>query len=318
MHLQGKLVTLTYGKPCAVHADPVEKKPLFYFLPSTGAFSIAAAGCNLTCKFCQNWDISKAESDDRLQARAMPPGIACAALAHGARAVAFTYNDPVIFLEYAVDTAIECHKVGIQTVAVSAGYISPAPRAELFALMDAANIDLKGFSEGFYKRLCTARLGAVLETLEYIVKETRCWLEITTLLIPGENDSAGEIEALSGWILEHLGPDVPLHVSAFYPTWKLRDVPATPLSTLQQARRIAKTVGLHHVYVGNLRDGEGESTWCASCGTRLIGRSGYRLTEWHLDEQGRCRKCSTPLAGRLEAKPGSWGAQRRPVMMAGR
>jgi pyruvate formate lyase activating enzyme len=241
---QGEQIVLTtYGRSSGFCIDPIEKKPLNHFLPGTPVLSFGTAGCNLTCKFCQNWDISKAREFDRLQDLASPEAIAEAAIESGCRSVAFTYNDPVIFLEYAVDVAQACRERGIKTVAVSAGYIAPEPRIEFFRHMDAANIDLKGFTDGFYKNLCTGRLVPVLETLEYLKHETSCWFEITTLLIPGENDSPQEIEAESRWVIDRLGPDVPLHFTAFHPDWKMTDTPPTPPQTLRMARRIATEVG---------------------------------------------------------------------------
>jgi pyruvate formate lyase activating enzyme len=307
------VVLTTWGRSSGFCIDPIEKKPLNHFLPGTPVLSFGTAGCNLTCKFCQNWDISKAKAFDRLTDTATPDAIARAAEATGCRSVAFTYNDPVIFLEYAVDVAAACRARGIRTVAVSAGYVTPEPRAELFRWMDAANIDLKGFTEGFYRRLCSGALEPVLDTLAWIRHETSCWLEITTLLIPGENDAPVEIEALSRWVLEHLGPDVPLHFTAFHPDWKLMDHPPTPKRTLLEARRIAKEVGLHHVYTGNVHDRATQSTWCSACGALLIGRDWYELDAWNLTSDGRCRSCGTPCPGRFEAHPGRWGARRQGV-----
>jgi pyruvate formate lyase activating enzyme len=314
--LHDQIVLTTYGRSSGFCIDPIEKKPLNHFLPGTAVLSFGTAGCNLTCKFCQNWDISKARVFDRLQDEASPEAIAEAARASGSRSVAFTYNDPVIFLEYAVDTAQACRERGIKTVAVSAGYIEPEPRAEFFRYMDAANIDLKGFTERFYRELCSGQLGAVLETLEYIRHETKTWLEITTLLIPGENDSASEIEALSRWVYERLGPDVPLHFSAFHPDWKMLDKMPTPPATLQEARRIARAQGLRHVYTGNIHDPLGQSTLCHGCATTLIGRDWYDLTAWRLGADGRCPDCGTALAGVFEEAPGRWGSRRAPVHIA--
>ncbi len=246
---------------------------------------------------------------------ASPEAIAGAALESGSRSVAFTYNDPVIFLEYALDTAAACRARGISTVAVTAGYVCPEPRAEFFAHMDAANIDLKGFSEAFYRKLCSGHLQAVLETLEYVKHETDVWLEITTLLIPGENDSPAEIEALSAWVMQRLGADVPLHFTAFHPDWKMLDTPPTPQRTLIEARRIARQAGLRHVYTGNVHDEAGQSTYCHACGARLIGRDWYRITAWALSGDGRCAACGTPLAGVFEARPGTWGERRRPLVL---
>lgn len=307
------LVLTTYGRSSGFCLDPVEKKPLSHFLPGTAVLSFGTAGCNLTCKFCQNWDISKARAFDRLLDRADPEDIAEAALRLGAHSVAYTYNDPVIFLEYAVDVAKACRALGIRNVAVTAGYIAEEPRAEFFRWMDAANVDLKAFTEGFYRRLCTAELEPVKETLVYLKRETDVWLEITTLLIPGENDDPAEIAALSRWVAETLGPDVPLHFSAFHPDWKMRDKPATSKATLAQARAIARQEGLRYVYTGNVHDEAGQSTWCHACGQRLIGRDWYTLTAWNLDEHGACRRCGTACAGVFAGEPGDWGARRQPV-----
>ncbi len=310
-----KMVLTTWGRSSGFCVDPVEKKPLNHFLPGTPILSFGTAGCNLTCKFCQNWDISKAREVERLNDTATPEMIAQAAARLGCRSVAFTYNDPVIFLEYAIDVAQACHAHGIKTVAVTAGYITPEPRAEFFAHMDAANVDLKGFTEDFYHRVCGGHLAPVLETLEYLRHETDVWFEITTLVIPGENDSDAELRRLARWVHDHLGDDVPLHFSAFHPDWKMTDTPATPASTLTRARRIARDEGLHFVYTGNVHDPEGGSTWCPSCGNLLIERDWYRLGAWNLDAAGHCRSCGTALPGRLEAHPGKWGPRRQPVRL---
>ena len=241
--------------------------------------------------------------------------IAEAAVAGGCRSVAFTYNDPVIFLEYAVDVAEACHERDIKTVAVSAGYITPEPRVEFYDHMDAVNIDLKGFTEKFYEELCTARLGAVLDTLKYIKHETDVWLEITTLLIPGENDSDAELHELSAWVAENLGPDVPLHFSAFHPDWKMTDKPRTPPETLFRARRIAMSHDLRYVFTGNIHDGDGGSTYCHNCGQMLVGRDWYQLSTWNLTQAGMCSACGTPCAGVFETRPGKWGRRRQPVRL---
>jgi pyruvate formate lyase activating enzyme len=312
---QGNQVLLTtYGRSSGFCIDPIEKKPLNHFLPGTSVLSFGTAGCNLTCKFCQNWDISKARDFDRLQNLASPGAIAEAAVASGCRSVAFTYNDPVIFLEYAVDVAQACRERGIKSVAVSAGYICDEPRIEFFRHMDAANIDLKGFTEDFYKKLCSARLAPVLETLAYL-KHTDVWFEITTLLIPGENDTPTEIEALSRWILRHLGPEVPLHFTAFHPDWKMLETPATPAATLSMARGVAQGVGLRYVFTGNTHDPEGQSTYCHACGAVLIGRDWYDLSTWNLTEDGNCGRCGTPCPGVFEEAPGNWGRRQRPVVI---
>ncbi len=307
------MVLTTYGRSSGFCVDPVEKKPLNHFLPGTPILSFGTAGCNLTCKFCQNWDISKARETDRLNDQAEPAMIAAAAQQLGCRSVAFTYNDPVIFLEYAVDTAKACHAVGVKTIAVTAGYVAGEAREEFFSHMDAANVDLKGFTEDFYHRLCGSHLDAVLDTLVYLKRETKVWFEITTLLIPGENDSPEEIDAMSRWIAQELGPDVPLHFTAFHPDWKMRDTPATPAETLQRSRAIAKSHGLRYVYTGNVHDLEGGSTWCSNCGNLLIGRDWYELKGWGLDAEGACAKCGTTTAGHFEARPGTWGRKRQPV-----
>lgn len=294
------IVLTTYGRSSGFCIDPVEKKPLNHFLPGTSVLSFGTAGCNLTCKFCQNWDISKAREFDRLQDRASPGAIARKAKETGCRSVAFTYNDPVIFLEYAVDVAAACREAGIMPIAVTAGYITAKPREELFGAMTATNIDLKAFTESFYKTICSAELGAVLETLEYVKHETKCWLEITTLLIPGKNDSPGEIAALSEWVLDKLGPDVPLHFTAFHPDWRMMDVPPTPPATLSMARRIAMGTGLHYVYTGNVHDEAGQSTYCHCCGARLIGRDWYEITSWAVTAEGRCPNCGEKCPGVFE------------------
>ena len=249
------MMLTTYGRSSGFCVDPIEKKPLNHFLPGTPVLSFGTAGCNLTCKFCQNWDISKAREIDRLNDRADPTAIAAAAVRLGCRSVAFTYNDPVIFLEYAIDTAKACHAAGLATVAVTAGYVAPEARREFFAHMDAANVDLKAFTEDFYRTVCGGHLEGVLDTLVYLKRDTSVWFEITTLLIPGENDSDGEIDALSRWVTTTLGSDVPLHFTAFHPDWKMRDKPATPAATLSRARDIGRANGVRYVYTGNVHDG---------------------------------------------------------------
>jgi len=311
---QGEGVVLTtYGRSSGFCVDPIEKKPLFHYRPGSGVLSFGTAGCNLACRFCQNWDISKAVADDVLAEDAGPEEIAASAERLGAQSVAFTYNDPVVFHEYAVDVARACRDRGIGTVAVTAGYVNPEPRAEFFALMDAANIDLKSFDDGFYRRYCAGRLAPVLETLEYVRRHTATWLEITTLLIPGLNDSPQEISALAEWVAGRLGEDTPLHFSAFHPAFRLTDRPATPPGTLTEARRIALAEGLRYVYTGNVDDPDGQSTRCPHCGAMLVERDWYRLTAWGLDEGGRCRACATPCPGVFDPAPGTWGPRRLPV-----
>jgi pyruvate formate lyase activating enzyme len=310
-----RIVLTTYGRSSGFCLDPIEKKPLNHFLPGTAVLSFGTAGCNLTCKFCQNWDISKAREMDRLMDRASPEMIADAALRSGARSIAYTYNDPVVFLEYAVDVAEAARARGLRNVAVTAGYVAPAARAELFAAMDAANVDLKAFTEDFYRKLCTGRLADVLETLEYLHHETNVWLEITTLLIPGHNDGAHEVAALSEWVMAKLGPEVPMHFTAFHPDYKMLDTPHTPAVTLTRAREIARAAGLLYVYTGNVHDEAGGSTYCPGCGARVIGRDWYEITAWTL-ASGRCCRCGTAIPGVFEPRPGAWGPRRAPVRIA--
>jgi pyruvate formate lyase activating enzyme len=316
LNRQGRMSLDTYGRSSGFCIDPIEKKPLHHFLPGSAVLSFGTAGCNLACKFCQNWDISKSRQTDRLMDQASPQAIAEAAHRHGCQSVACTYNDPVIFHEYAVDTARACAERGIAAVAVTAGYVCAEPRAEFYRHMQAANVDLKSFDEGFYRRLTGGHLQPVLETLQHIHRETDCWLEITTLLIPGQNDSEREIRDLCAWVLRELGADVPLHFSAFHPDYRMRDLPPTPPPTLKRARRMALQAGLHHVYTGNISDPEGATTYCPGCGAPLIGRDGYRLTGWALDHNGHCRACGRALSGVFGDRPGNWGNRRQPVRIA--
>lgn len=292
-----KMVLDTYGRCSGLGLDPIEKKPLYHFLPGSQVLSFGTAGCNLNCRFCQNWEISKARENDRLTTAVSPGEIADLAVHYGAQSVAFTYNDPTIFAEYAIDTARTCHAEKLRTVAVSAGYISAEPRREMYAEMDGANLDLKGFTEDFYWHLTGAHLHDVLETIAYVCNETECWVELTTLLIPGHNDSDGEIQNLSKWIVENVGPDVPLHFSAFHPDWKMRDVPRTSASTLQRAREIARGEGIRFVYIGNIRDREGGTTFCPGCGDSLIVRDWFDVCENQVGELGQCPRCATVLPG---------------------
>ena len=303
------MVLTTYGRSSGFALDPIEKKPLHHFYPGTSVLSFGTAGCNLACRFCQNWDISKSRDMDRLADRASPEAIAAAAVQAGARSVAFTYNDPVIFAEYALDAAAACRAAGIATVAVTAGYIHAAPRAEFFAGMDAVNVDLKAFSEAFYHRQCAASLAPVKDTLRYLVKETSVWTEITTLVIPGLNDSERELTELAEWIAGELGVDVPLHFSAFHPDYKLADVPPTPPATLTMARAIARKAGLRYVYTGNVHDAEGDATLCPGCGAKVIERDWYQLLAVRMDRD-RCAACGTAIAGRFDAQVGDFGRRR--------
>ena len=311
-----QIVLTTYGRSSGFCVDPIEKKPLNHFFPGTAVLSFGTAGCNLACRFCQNWDISKSREMDTLADTASAQTIARAARELGCHSVAFTYNDPVIFLEFAIDVAQACREAGIKSVAVTAGYINEEPRADFYRYMDAANVDLKCFSEDFYQRLCAGHLQPVLETLQYIKHETNTWLEITTLLIPGENDSTEELEALTQWVVEALGPDVPLHFSAFHPDYKMRDIPRTPPATLTRARQIAMKNGVRYAYTGNVHDAGGGSTYCHNCGARVIGRTWYNLHGWKLSAEGRCQMCGADCAGYFLPTPGGWGAKRQPVRLA--
>jgi pyruvate formate lyase activating enzyme len=314
------MVLTTYGRSSGFCIDPVEKKPLNQFFPGSSAFSFGTAGCNLACKFCQNWDISKSRDMDRLMDEASPHAIAEAARDSGCRSVAFTYNDPVIFAEYAMDVADACREAGILSVAVTAGYMSPEPRREFYAKMDAANVDLKGFTDEFYVKLTGAKLAPVLDTLVYLRHETDVWFEITTLLIPGKNDSPEEVRAESRWIMKELGPDVPLHFTAFHPDFKMMDLPPTPAATLTRSRSIAIEEGLHYVYTGNVHDPEGGTTFCPACHASLIERDWHRIDAYRITASGQCPKCATPIPGRFEAfeKRQQFGRRRIPVAIGRR
>ena len=314
-NLGGKIVLTTYGRSSGYCVDPIEKKPLNHFLPGTPVLSFGTAGCNLACKYCQNWDISKSREMDTLADEASPETIARAAEQLGCRSVAYTYNDPVIFHEYAIDVAKACHERGIKSVAVTAGYVCDAPRREFYRYMDAANVDLKGFTEPFYRKVTGGQLQPVLDTLTYIKHETDVWLELTTLVVPGLNDSDQELNAMTRWVAQELGPEVPMHFSAFHPDWKMLDIPPTPPETLTRARRIAMDNGIRYAYTGNVHDESGGSTYCHHCGALLIGRDWYTLTHWHLSDDGHCLSCGTQCAGVFEGPPGDWGARRQPVRL---
>jgi pyruvate formate lyase activating enzyme len=315
MRQNNSIVLTTYGRASGFCIDPVEKKPLFHFLPGTAIFSFGTAGCNLACQFCQNWDISKARQDDVLNDTALPEDIAATAEKMHCQSVAFTYNEPIVFMEYAIETAKCCHARGIKTVAVSNGYVCQEPAREFFSHMDATNIDLKAFTEDFYKKITGSHLQPVLDTLRYVKKETSTWLEITCLLIPGENDGEAEIDAASKWIMDNLGPDVPVHYSAFFPAWKMLNKPATPKATLTRARKIAMQNGLRYVYTGNVEDTEGSNTYCHNCGKIVIERCGYAIRSYQLTSDGNCKFCDTKCAGIFTDHSGNWGAKRQPVRM---
>jgi len=296
----GRLELTTYGRVSGFAVDPVEKKPLYHVAPGARVVSFGTAGCNLACRFCQNWELSAARNLDGLTRPARPSEVADLARAQGCAGVAYTYNDPVIFAEYALDVAQAVHEAGLLNIAVTAGSINPTPRAEFFAAMDAANIDLKSFDAGFYRRLCGGRLDAVLDTLRYVVRETSCWVEVTTLVIPGRNDSDAELTALAGWLVDELGPTVPWHVTAFHPDHQMRDVPPTPLATLRRARQIGLDAGLAFVYTGNLPDPDGSTTRCPACRASLVERDGYRVGRVAVTPDGRCGECGAAVPGRWE------------------
>jgi pyruvate formate lyase activating enzyme len=312
--VDGELKLTTYGRSSGFCIDPIEKKPLSHFYPNTPVLSFGTVGCNLTCMYCQNWDISSNMQDDMMASTAPPSAIAKAAKHMSCKSVAFTYNDPIVFLEYACDTAAACQEIGLKTVAVTNGYINSEPRKEMFKNMDAVNVDLKGFSDRFYQKLCKATLQPVLDTLLYIKNETDCWLEITNLVIPKENDSEKEIEAMTKWIRDNLGKEVPVHFTAFHPDYRMvQSHPPTPLETLKTAQTIARGNDLLYVYTGNVRDEGGSTTYCPQCGDVVIGRDGYELTEYHLSEQGKCRGCGHVIAGHFDESPGTWGNRRAPI-----
>jgi pyruvate formate lyase activating enzyme len=314
---QGDAVVLTtYGRSSGFCVDPIEKKPLHHFLPGSAVLSFGTAGCNLACRYCQNWDISKSRELHTLADEASPEVIAATAERLGCRSVAFTYNDPIIFLEYANDVADACHARGIRTVAVTNGYIEPGPAADFFGHVDAANVDLKAFTDDFYHRVCGGHLQPVLDTIEYLCRETPVWVELTTLVIPGHNDGDDELRALARWVVEHVGPDVPLHFSAFHPDFRMLDVPVTPAATLERARAIALAEGVHHAYTGNVHDAAGSSTRCSGCGTVLVERDWYVLGAYRLTDDGRCQCCGTPCPGRFDGPAGTWGARRMPVRLS--
>ncbi len=314
-NIDGVMNLTTYGRSSGFCLDPIEKKPLNHFLPGTSILSFGTAGCNLGCKFCQNWSISKSREFDRLQEKASPKRIAQAAQELGAKSVAFTYNDPVIFAEYAIDCADACRAAGIYSVAKTAGYITEKARPEFFSHMDAANVDLKAFSDRFYRNLTLAELKPVLDTLIYIKSHTSMWLEITTLLIPDENDSPKEVEAMARWIKGNLGPDVPLHFTAFHPDYRLMNKSPTSLAILARSRGIALAEGLKYVYTGNVHDPLGASTYCYSCQLLLIERDWYELGEYHLVERNHCQYCDAILPGVFDLTPGNWGRRRVPVSL---
>ncbi len=310
-----QMLLTTYGRSSGYCIDPIEKKPLNHFLPGTPILSFGTAGCNLGCRFCQNWDMSKSRQMDTLADAASPEEIAQAARRLGCSSVAFTYNDPTIFIEYAMDTADACRELGIKSVAVTAGYIEPEARRDFYQHVDAANIDLKGFTSDFYQKLCLAQLEPVLDTLKYLHQETSVWIELTTLLIPGKNDSDSELNEMCAWIVDNLGPDIPLHFTAFHPDYKMQDIPPTPPATLTRARAIALSHGIRYPYTGNVHDHDGGSTFCHNCGNLLIGRDWYELSTWNLATDGACKRCGTRCPGLFADRPGTWGSRRQMVRL---
>lgn len=314
-NLGGAMVLTTYGRSTGFCIDPIEKKPLNHFHPGTSVLSFGTAGCNLGCKFCQNWDISKSREVERLSEVATPGAIAEAAREHGCRSVAFTYNDPVVWAEYAIATARACRAIGIKTVAVTAGYITPEARGTFFEPMDAANVDLKGFTEEFYRSITYSHLQPVLDTLAWLKHETDVWFEITNLIIPRANDARDEIRRMCDWILEHCGDQVPVHFTAFHPDFRMRDRANTPHATLLGAYDLARRAGLKFVYTGNVDDVSHQSTYCPHCTKLLIERNWYDLGAYHM-KGDRCGHCGGHVAGRYDERPGTWGRRRLPIEIA--
>ncbi len=299
----GRLVTQGYARSTGFAVDPIEKKPLAHFRPGSSVLSFGTAGCCLGCRFCQNSDISKAREDDRLSEDDWTPErVVTLARQLGAPGVAFTYNDPIIWAEYAIDVAKAAHAAGLFTVFVTSGYVSPGPRVEIFRHMDATNVDLKAFTEDFYAKVTLSHLAPVLDTLAWLARETKVWVEVTNLMIPGLNDSPEETRALAEWMVRNMGADVPLHLTAFHPSFKMMDRPRTPAATLTRAREIARAAGLHHVYTGNVHDPEGQSTFCASCGAKLIDRDWHAVRAVRL-ARGACMSCGARLAGVFDDGP---------------
>jgi pyruvate formate lyase activating enzyme len=292
----GKLYSLGYAHPAALQIDPIEKKPLSHFLPGTRVFSMGTAGCNMGCFFCQNWDISKSRADQVNSTYVPPEDVVSLAIRYGCPSIAFTYNEPTIWGEYVIDICQAAREKGIRTVMVSNGYVTREAFHDIYDYIDAANIDLKAFTENFYGRITLTHLAPVLETLQWLKNETNVWFEITNLIIPTLNDAPAETRALAEWVVEHLGPGVPLHFTAFHPDFKLREKPRTPPETLHAARRTAVAAGLHYVYEGNI-PGDGANTSCPACQTRLVQRSWHQVLENHLRE-GCCPSCGLAIPGR--------------------
>ncbi len=314
-NVEGQMQLTTYGKSTGFCIDPIEKKPLNHFYPGTAVLSFGTAGCNLGCKFCQNWDISKSREVERLSELAMPEMIAAAAQQTGCRSVAYTYNDPIIWAEYAIDTAKACRERGIKSVAVTSGYISPAARPAFFHAMDAANVDLKAFTEDFYHKITYSHLQPVLDTLKWLKHESDVWFEITNLIIPDANDSADELRQMCDWVLDSVGADVPVHFTAFHPDFRMMDLGRTPHETLLMAKQIAGEQGLRFVYVGNVNDVQNQSTWCPNCNELLIERDWHQLGRYSMTAN-RCGACGTEIAGHFDDAPGTWGRKRQPIQIS--
>lgn len=299
-NIGGNIVLTSYGYNTGLAIDPIEKKPLFHFLPSSKVLSFGTLGCNMGCAFCQNWRTTKSKGDSHKLNYTEPEKIAQLAIEYGCKSVAFTYNDPVIFFEYAIDTAKACHERGIKTVAVTAGYINPDPAKEFFKYMDAVNVDLKSFNKEFYQKYCLANMEPILETIKYVKNETNCWMELTTLLIEGENDSEEEIVSECAWIKNNLGVEVPLHFSAFHPDYKFMDRMATKPATLERAYDIAKKMGLRYVYMGNVLDIKTSTTYCHACSKSVITRDWFNVLDYSLDQTGHCKHCGAKCEGVFE------------------
>lgn len=298
-NIDGNICLTTYGYNTGLAIDPIEKKPLYQFYPTSSVLSFGTLGCNMGCQFCQNWHMSKSKSDVTKLNKSSPQEIVQIAKNYNCKSVAFTYNDPIIFFEYAIDTAKLCKENGIKTVAVTSGFINPEPAKKFFSVMDAANIDLKGFSQKFYGKNCLAKLEPVLDTIKYVANETDCHLELTTLLIESENDSEEELRAECKWIVDNIGDTVPLHFSAFFPQYKFQSRHQTSFNTLLKAYNIAKQEGIKYVYTGNITNKETSTTYCKNCGKPVIIRDGYNLLGYHLDGFGKCLFCSTQCDGRF-------------------
>ncbi len=305
----------TYGRSTGFCIDPIEKKPLNHFLPGTPVLSFGTAGCNLGCKFCQNWDISKSREIEILSQEATPEAICKAAIEHGCRSIAFTYNDPVIWAEYVIDTAKLAREMGLKTVAVTAGYITPEARGDFYEYIDAANVDLKAFTNEFYRSLTFASIQPVLDTLKWLKAETDVWVEVTNLVIPGENDGDAEIQEMCDWMLQNVGDEVPMHFTAFHPDFKMRDKPPTPPETISRARAIAMNAGIKYAYVGNVLNLAEQSTYCPGCGEMLIERDHYTLGRFRIVD-GKCQSCGTEIAGVFEPERGNWGRKRLPISIS--